>query len=149
VEVAFNPADPFAWMGLAGDAIDLIPFVTGVGETIRALKAGDRIIESADSAIDTYRHLKKVNAGLDLEVHHIVEKRFAKLFDYSKSGGSMLSVALSKADHRHFTNQWRRLLKYKGQHTKKAVLLAAIDIYSDNPEFLGAAIYTIVAKYLS
>ena len=32
VEVCVNPTDPWAWAGLAGDAIDLIPFVTGVGE---------------------------------------------------------------------------------------------------------------------
>ena len=32
VEVCVNPTDPWAWAGLAGDAIDLIPFVTVVGE---------------------------------------------------------------------------------------------------------------------
>ena len=35
VEVCINPTDPLAWIGLAGDAIDLIPFVTGVGEVTR------------------------------------------------------------------------------------------------------------------
>ena len=34
VEVAANPSDPMAWIGLAGDVVDLIPFVTGVGETL-------------------------------------------------------------------------------------------------------------------
>ena len=148
VEVAFNPADPFAWMGLAGDAIDLIPFVTGVGETIRALKAGDRIIESADGAIDTYRRLKKANVGLDLEIHHIIEKRFAKNFGYGKRGGSMLSIALSTADHRVFTNKWRMALEYGVKHSDKEVLEAAIEIYGKNHELLAAAIYTIVAKRL-
>ena len=38
VEVCINPKDPWAWAGLAGDAIDLIPCVTGVGEITRAAK---------------------------------------------------------------------------------------------------------------
>ena len=67
MEVAFNPADPFAWMGLAGDAVDMIPFVTGVGETIRTLKTVSKVNEGADDAIDTYRQLKKINKGNDLE----------------------------------------------------------------------------------
>ena len=148
LEVAFNPADPFAWLGLAGDAIDLIPFVTGVGETIRILKAGDRLAEGADGAIDTYRRLKKANSGLDIEVHHIIEKRFAKNFGYGKRGGSMLSIALSTADHRVFTNKWRTALGYGVKHSDKEVLEAAIEIYGQNHELLAAAIYTIVAKRL-
>jgi hypothetical protein len=148
LEVAFNPADPFAWLGLAGDAVDLIPFVTGVCETIRVLKVGDNIAEGTDGAIDTYRRLKKANAGLDVEAHHIIEKRFAKNFGYSKRGGSMLSIALSTADHRVYTNEWRRLLEYGVKHSDKKVLQADIDIYSDNHELLAAAIYTIVYKRL-
>ena len=148
LEVAFNPADPFAWLGLAGDAIDLIPFVTGVGETIRILKAGDRLAEGADGAIDTYRRLKKANSGLDIEVHHIIEKRFAKNFGYGKRGGSMLSIALSTADHRVFTNKWRTALEYGVKHSDKEVLEAAIEIYGQNHELLAAAIYTIAAKRL-
>ena len=31
-DVITNPIDPWAWVGLAGDIIDLVPFVTGVGE---------------------------------------------------------------------------------------------------------------------
>ena len=51
-EVVLNPYDPMAWIGLAGDLVDIIPFVTGVGETVRGLrfadKAGD-MIEIAES----------------------------------------------------------------------------------------------------
>ena len=42
VEVIANPADPWAWAGLAGDTIDLIPFVSGVGEVTRAVRTMDR-----------------------------------------------------------------------------------------------------------
>ena len=55
MEVAINPADPFAWMGLAGDAIDLIPFVTGVGETIRILKTTSKVADAVDDAYDAIK----------------------------------------------------------------------------------------------
>ena len=35
VEVVINPANPWAWAGLVGDAFDLIPFVTGLGEGVK------------------------------------------------------------------------------------------------------------------
>ena len=59
MEVCFNPADPWAWAGLAGDVVDLIPFVTCVGESIDALKVANKV----DDSIDTYRNLKKINKG--------------------------------------------------------------------------------------
>lgn len=35
-EVALNPADPWAWLGLLGDVVDVaIPFVGGIGETVK------------------------------------------------------------------------------------------------------------------
>ena len=43
-EVVKSPTDSWAWAGLAGDTIDLLPFVTGVGEATRAVK----IINKAD-----------------------------------------------------------------------------------------------------
>jgi len=50
VEVCINPTDPWAWAGLAGDAIDLIPFVTGVGEVIRAAKTIDKVTDTVQIA---------------------------------------------------------------------------------------------------
>ena len=41
-EVIANPTDPWAWAGLAGDVVDLVPFVTGVGEVNRAVKAANK-----------------------------------------------------------------------------------------------------------
>ena len=49
-EVAANPADIWAWAGLAGDTIDLIPIMTGAGETIRGLKAVNKIDDISDAA---------------------------------------------------------------------------------------------------
>ena len=65
VEVALNPADIWAWAGLAGDVIDLIPFVTGVGEVTRAVNTGRKIVNAADTLndarklVDTASDVKK------------------------------------------------------------------------------------------
>ena len=50
VEVCINPTDPWAWAGLAGDAIDLIPFVTGVGEVTQAVKTIDKVTDTVQIA---------------------------------------------------------------------------------------------------
>ena len=45
------------------------------------LEAADDIYDATrvtDNTIDTYKALRKINKGNGLEVHHIVEKRFAK-----------------------------------------------------------------------
>ncbi len=58
-EVIASPADPWAWIGLAGDVIDLVPFVTGVGETAKAVgatvKHGDDVLDLAKGAKQAYK----------------------------------------------------------------------------------------------
>ena len=63
VDVVKNPDDPWAWVGLAGDVIDLVPFVTGVGETTRFMRTADRIIDRADSALDASKTVQKTKRG--------------------------------------------------------------------------------------
>ena len=50
IEVCVNPTDPWAWAGLIGDTIDLIPFVTGVGEVTRAVKTIDKVTDTVQIA---------------------------------------------------------------------------------------------------
>ncbi len=52
VEVCINPADPWALAGLVGDAVDLVPFVTGVGEITRAVKTTKKVAEGIDNVVD-------------------------------------------------------------------------------------------------
>ena len=44
--VANNPKDFWAWAGLMGDIIDLVPFVTGVGETIKTVGVTIKVANS-------------------------------------------------------------------------------------------------------
>ena len=55
VEVIVNPASPGSWIGLTGDILDLIPFVTGLGEAIRGVKIFDKATDLADSTYDTIK----------------------------------------------------------------------------------------------
>ena len=151
-EVVVNPFDPMAWIGLAGDVVDIIPFVTGVGEAVRGLrfvdKAGDmiEIAESTDDAIDTYRSLKKINKGTGNEVHHIIEKRFADALDIDNQN-DMLSIALSKSDHQTYTNLWRQNIKYgTGAVDKLEVFQAAAVVYKGKPQLMGAAVKTLFIR---
>ena len=57
-EVAANPADPWAWAGLAGDIVDLVPFVTGVGEATKAVGATVKVANAVDNTYDTIKIVK-------------------------------------------------------------------------------------------
>ena len=68
VEVYENPGDPWAWAGLLGDTVDIIPFVTGIGEGIRIAKTVDKTIDKiqiakavdfTDKAADIVRSLDR------------------------------------------------------------------------------------------
>ena len=63
VEVAANPRDPWAWAGLAGDLIDVaVPFVGGIGEATRVLRATD----AADDVYDAYKASDRAEDAMDL-----------------------------------------------------------------------------------
>lgn len=58
-EVVANPTDPFAWAGVIGDTVDLIPFVSGVGEVTRAVNGARKLIDKSEDALDAARKLYK------------------------------------------------------------------------------------------
>ena len=58
-DVASNPSDRWAWIGLVGDIVDLIPFIAGVGEVTRAIKTGRRIADTAENLHGVAKVTKK------------------------------------------------------------------------------------------
>ncbi len=63
-DVITNPDDVWAWAGLVGDVVDLIPGVTGVGEVTKTLgfandarKVFAKVGDAFDSIYDTLKHL--------------------------------------------------------------------------------------------
>ena len=66
-EVAANPTDFWAWMGLLGDVVDVaVPFVGGLGEATRAAKLIDTVADVADTAHDVDNVLDVVDDVNDL-----------------------------------------------------------------------------------
>ena len=65
VDVISNPSDVGAWIGLAGDIIDLIPFVSGVGEAARAVNVADDILDAADDIHDAAKIADRVDDAGD------------------------------------------------------------------------------------
>ena len=146
-EVACNPADIGAWISLGCDFLDLIPFVTGLGETTRVLRGVDRVVDgfgalskAKEYGIKSYNALRKSLKGTGLQAHHIIEQRLVRYFDIDVN--SMLSVAVTPAEHQKFTNAWRQVFKYGTDYrfvTKDDIWEAAQKIYEDYPEILDAA----------
>lgn len=54
-EVIITPTDPWAWIGFAGDMVDLIPFVTGIGEATKAIKVTVSLADGAEDVVDAAR----------------------------------------------------------------------------------------------
>lgn len=150
-DVVNNPNDPLAWVGLVGDTLDLIPFLTGVGETVRfaslCIKCADGfgdLSKAANYGIDTYKSLRKVLKGSGLEAHHIIEQRLVKHLGFNLN--EMLSVAVTKSEHRMFTKAWRDIFNYGMDYSKIGVddiWEAAQSIYKDYPDLLEAARKTL------
>ena len=64
IEVSCNPGDVGAWVGLVGDIIDVaVPFVAGVGETVRAVNAGRKIADAADDLNDARKVASKIHGN--------------------------------------------------------------------------------------
>ena len=75
VDVVINPLDPWAWAGLAGDALDLIPFVTGVGEGVKGMRVVAKGADLADNTLTTVRFAKAVDFTDDaLETINMLDK---------------------------------------------------------------------------
>ena len=66
VDVVQNPDDPWAWVGLAADTIDLLPFVTGVGEITRAVNTGLKIADKVDDAVDVVKIIDRTEDIIDI-----------------------------------------------------------------------------------
>ncbi len=83
-------------------------------------------------ALMEYKLLKKVIAGLGLQAHHLIEKRFLFILDFT---GCELAMALTPDEHQRITNAWRAAIPYGPDGTYCAtaaeVLATAQAIYSD------------------
>lgn len=148
---------------LAAVAIPVMP--GGIGylrQGARLLNHADLVVDAAKLAddlkdfekaaefgVDSYKNLRKsvastYGAESGLEVHHLVEKRFANTLGIK--GDDMPSVVLTKEEHKKFTAAWRKAIGYKNSGAdittasanKEEILEAAKNIYKDYPELSKA-----------
>lgn len=95
---------------------------------------------SKATVILPYKQFRGAGLGkLGMEAHHLIEKRFAALFNTKP--GDMKAIALLKAGHQDFTNAWRQAIPYgigTAKATKEQVENAARQIYANHPEILNA-----------
>ena len=64
IEVSCNPVDIGAWVGLVGDIIDVaVPFVAGVGETVRLVNTGRKVTNSLDDMNDARKVVGKIHGN--------------------------------------------------------------------------------------
>lgn len=141
-EVIANPTDTLAVLGLAGDVLDLIPGISGIGEIIRSTRGLKRLFlagKNADDFIDaykgykavkraqiiengkvimSYKNLKKLSKDTGLEVHHLIEKRLAGALGI-KNTDEMLSIAIDKDTHKKITKTFRNKIGYAKDTSKK------------------------------
>ena len=114
-----------AALSFAGAAL---PFVGGV-----EMKGG---FHAAEFGIGKYSTLRHLAAGRGLQVHHLIEKRFASALGLKSS--QMLSIILTKEEHLKFTNAWRRFIPYGTTASPERVREVAREIYRGHPEILRA-----------
>ncbi|WP_205694239.1 RHS repeat-associated core domain-containing protein [Clostridium manihotivorum] len=114
---------------------------TGIGSTVaHGIKAAHVMEETvhvvreaarAGELIGRYHKVKAAVKGMGLETHHLVEKIFARTLGVKPR--RMLSVALTKEQHRIYTNRWAREIPHGSRsvgvhHIEKAIH----NVYHDN-----------------
>lgn len=75
--------------------------------------------------------------GTGSEVHHLVEKRFASIFE--TKAGSMPSNVLKEGEHQIFTNSWRKEIPYGDgtlNATQATIEAVAREVYKAYPNIL-------------
>lgn len=146
-DVASNPTDITAWIGLGLDLVDLIPFVTGTGEAYRVYRITDKVVDGLGDlskakkyGIKGYKALRKEIAGTGLHAHHIIEQRLVKHLGIDVD--TMLSVAVTREEHQKFTNAWRKAFAHGSDYSEITIddlWREAQKIYENYPDLLDAA----------
>jgi len=122
-------------------------------EITAAEQAGLEVFERAQEfGIRPYNG--KLTQGTGLQVHHIVERRFADVGTLEIAPKRMLSVILTPEEHQAFTNAWRNLIGYSNSVNPLKTTTAGIEdiwhaaqeVYQEYPILLEAARRTIFGE---
>ena len=128
VDVASDPGDISAWLGLAGDVIDLIPFVSGVGELTRATTTTIDVVDGVHDA-----SLLIDNTGDMIDAAGDIAR---KTDFYVTPDGEVIPASLDG-----FNNNLSKLKcengKYNGKDSSGPIRIRANEIHPEDPNFTG------------
>lgn len=118
VDVCNNPSDGWAWVGLGADLLDLIPFVTCLGEGVRAgraVNAFSDVVKTADNVHDTLRTVDN-SADSFTTIYRSVSN--AEALDIMATGRFNLPLGGMESKQFGFClSETRRFGKWAGQDT--------------------------------
>ena len=119
-----------------GGLFNIIETATGTVVKDGLQKGAAKTLTAEFNRIGTpYSTLRQFTKNTLLQAHHLIEKRFASAMGMLKD--KMPSMALTRAQHQVFTNEWRRWLPYGGgMPSRQTVLDTAAKVYKDFPEIL-------------
>jgi len=122
-----------------GDTTGVALAAAGAALPAADLAKGAKSAANLLGRIGAYGELRKLAQGAGLQVHHLLEKRFAPALD--QRSRQMLAIVLTKEEHQAFTNAWRAAISYgvgTASATSQHVHDAAKQIYVNNPSILKA-----------
>jgi hypothetical protein len=135
-------AKAIAWIkALSGGATTCATNQSCRNTVLKGLEVFQR---AAEFGIRTYKELRTLTKGTGLEVHHLIEKRFAGVLGVKPN--SIPSVALTPQEHEIFTQLWRQQIGYDNQlralttsnATPADIWNAAQVVYADHPVLLDS-----------
>ncbi len=131
VDVIASPSNPWAWVGLVGDVVDLIPFVSCVGEATDlmrvadgvsdAIKASDNIYDTAKTIENAHDAAKAADKAKDTikasERASAVRKAWKLEYENVANGGTGISRVWSKGEIDELLSTGK-VRGYQGHHMK-------------------------------
>jgi len=129
-------AAPF--LGEFADAKKTFKLIDKASDTVKVVKKGAEAIKDG-KVILSYKQLKNLAKGTGLEVHHLLEKRFAVALGI-KNTDEILSIAIDPDTHKNITKAFRNKIGYKNDISKvlrtntanaQDVWTAVVDVYSE------------------
>ena len=121
VEVISDPSDVGAWIGLAGDIVDLLPIVSGCGETVDAIRVANRADDIVDAIDDVHDTAKAIDIAKDTakasERTSAVRKAWKLEYENVINGGSGISRKWNQAEITELVSTGK-VKGYQGHHMK-------------------------------
>lgn len=130
-DVIQNPSDPWAWAGLVGDVVDLVPFVTGVGEITKAAGAVADAANVIDDVHDTARALDNIEDAVDTGGDIARKADF-----YVTPTGE--AIPASRAGFEENLSKLERIDgKYYGSDSQGPIRVRSNEVHIDDPSYTG------------